>query len=76
VDSDEPVVQESHRTIAKWLKTFIGQGTEDLRAMVEGKQDTSEPNDHYMDFDSEEGQEPFTEPNSSESEPPRGIHQG
>jgi hypothetical protein len=78
VDSDDPVHQESHRTIAKWLKSFITQGTEDLRAMVETEPDASEE-DQYMEFDSTGGQEPGPEgPNGSgpEDGSPRGIHQG
>jgi hypothetical protein len=33
VDSDDLRHAESHRTIAKWLKTFITQGAEDLKMM-------------------------------------------
>jgi len=80
VDSDDPETRESHRTIAKWLKSFISQGVEDLRAMVETPLDPADKGEEqYMEFDSTGGQETGPEgPNGSAQDDgsPRGIHQG
>jgi hypothetical protein len=74
VDSDDPITQESHRTIAKWLKTFITQGAEDLRAMVETDLPANEGDEQYMEFDSDEGKSEG--PNGSDPNPLSGITKG
>ena len=74
VDSASAEDREGHRVIARWMKTFITQGTEDLRAMVETELADTAGDEQYMEFDSTEGQPESS--NGSGSGPPAGIHKG
>jgi hypothetical protein len=56
------------------MKTYITQGAEDLRAMVETDQPSNEGDEQYMEFDSTEGQPESS--NGSGSGPPSGIIKG